>query len=629
MAPDFVRIENDDQVSAKLLSFLGELFCLVTSMESTKNYLLAKRDFIVATDHRSLCHLFRSKEPSAYVLRLLQRLAVFGNFKLTHISGKANFPADSLSRAPLIPETDWETVTKRETQENILAAVLTRAKAKGKGLGEQPEASKAAAQGQGKGKEGNTGLDATQDISLPDPKDSWKSWKELQKECSDLRVLFSWLKDGAPKREEVKRINPALRSYFANLSQLKLDDGVITRIWVNKDGSEIKLVICPEYLIPTLLKETHDHMAHRGVDGSLSLLRSRFYFYSMQKSVEDWIKSCIVCARRKLAHPKAPLVQPDKGYFNHMVYMDLKVLNATPSDDFNYVMVLVDGFTKFCVLEPLKTKTSMEIFSKIYTSWVCVFGCMQRLITDQAKEFHSQAAQEFYELTSIFKSRTTSWHPQSDMAEAFVKNLSTAVTALLLQDDKDEKPPVGWHEKVKYAQMCLNATGQRSTGFSPFYLLTGSEMLIPSPLHLSVPQAKTEVGVAVRNLRARQNRMFEAVFESMGRSLASQKRLYDLKVKGPEIKAGDTVLYRSFTPQPHEVKAFKSMYRKELYTVVRVLGVNLLIKEQNDEGEGSNRIVHYNQVRPFVPRVEPRTSDRRTERTDRYGDNREKDPEIS
>lgn len=54
-----------------------------------------------------------------------------------------------------------------------------------------------------------------------------------------------------------------------------------------------------------------------------------------------------------------------------------------------YVLTLIDLFTKFVVAEPLKSKIVAEV-SPVLTSKLYTFGFVRKIITDQGNEFVRQ-----------------------------------------------------------------------------------------------------------------------------------------------------------------------------------------------------------------------------------------------
>ena len=88
------------------------------------------------------------------------------------------------------------------------------------------------------------------------------------------------------------------------------------------DHKLIRRRVCPgqlqyQLVVPSKYREValsyvHDQMGHLERDRTLELLRERYYWPSMQRSVVDYIAKCGRCIRRKDLNPqRAPLVKTE------------------------------------------------------------------------------------------------------------------------------------------------------------------------------------------------------------------------------------------------------------------------------------------------------------------------------
>lgn len=77
----------------------------------------------------------------------------------------------------------------------------------------------------------------------------------------------------------------------------------------------------PVALRGTVLRSLHDDMGHMGMERTLDLVRTRFFWPKMSSSVEEKIKTCERCVRRKAFPEKAPgtifRVTPDQRAVSH------------------------------------------------------------------------------------------------------------------------------------------------------------------------------------------------------------------------------------------------------------------------------------------------------------------------
>lgn len=82
-------------------------------------------------------------------------------------------------------------------------------------------------------------------------------------------------------------------------------------------------LVLPEVLRSTVLQNLHDDMGHLGIERTLDLVRSRFYWPKMASAIEAKVKACERCVRRKAPPDKAaPLVNINTTRPMELVCMD-------------------------------------------------------------------------------------------------------------------------------------------------------------------------------------------------------------------------------------------------------------------------------------------------------------------
>lgn len=74
-------------------------------------------------------------------------------------------------------------------------------------------------------------------------------------------------------------------------------------------GEPLFQLVLPKAFRPVTLAELHDSVGHLGIERTVDLVRQRFYWPRMALDVEEKIKSCERCVRRKArVEQSAPLV---------------------------------------------------------------------------------------------------------------------------------------------------------------------------------------------------------------------------------------------------------------------------------------------------------------------------------
>ena len=87
-------------------------------------------------------------------------------------------------------------------------------------------------------------------------------------------------------------------------------------------------------------------------------------------------------------------------------------LPVTPRGN-NYILTIIDCFTRYAIVVPLPDQLSFVIASAIVGNHITVYGTPRSILTDQGRNFESAEFLEFCNFFRIYKLQTTSYHLQS------------------------------------------------------------------------------------------------------------------------------------------------------------------------------------------------------------------------
>eukprot|EP00108_Taenia_solium_P006417 TsM_000973800 transcript=TsM_000973800 gene=TsM_000973800 len=145
-----------------------------------------------------------------------------------------------------------------------------------------------------------------------------------------------------------------------------------------------------------------------------------------------------------------------------------------------YILVMVDYFTKVAEAEAMKSQDAEAVDSTFFNRWICQHGVPESVHSDQGPNFESRLFTELCKTLGIAKTRTTPWHPQGN---GQVERTNRTLVGLLKAFTKGAKPE-DWDLSLGRAPLAYRATVHASTGVSPFKMLTGREMRVPSDIFL-------------------------------------------------------------------------------------------------------------------------------------------------
>jgi len=151
----------------------------------------------------------------------------------------------------------------------------------------------------------------------------------------------------------------------------------------------------------------------------------------MGKSVEDYVRKCDPCHRRKeerkFVAPLGEVQEPKPLSRSHPWTLRSLFDNSTKN---NYLITFTDNFTKYVETYPIPDQ-SAESCARVYaTPIITRHGKGSTLITGQGRSFVSSFFKETCRILGIQKVNTSSYppSPSNGMVERFLRSLHTGLS---------------------------------------------------------------------------------------------------------------------------------------------------------------------------------------------------------
>ncbi|GFX14347.1 hypothetical protein TNCV_1768411 [Trichonephila clavipes] len=133
------------------------------------------------------------------------------------------------------------------------------------------------------------------------------------------------------------------------------------------------------------------------------MVKQSFYFPNVRKCVENVINNCIECILVNKKRGKGEgLLNPIPKENIPLSTYHIDFLGPLPSTNknYNHILSIIDAFTKFVWLYPVKSTSSRDALEKLKQQEI-TFGTPHRIITDKGTAFTSKEFREYCENENI------------------------------------------------------------------------------------------------------------------------------------------------------------------------------------------------------------------------------------
>ena len=323
----------------------------------------------------------------------------------------------------------------------------------------------------------------------------------------------------------------------------------------------------PKELRSDVLKSYHDCLAgggHLGSNRTFYTIRQKFFIGLNIIRKKTTLFYLVTPAKKKTDRKKHPIPltnMPMAESFERW-HMDILGPLTTTDDGYQYILLVVDSFSRWSEAFPLKTQEAIEVATVLFNEIIARYGAPRILVSDRGKNFMSKLVSALCEMFDITRHHTSAYHPQTNST---CERLNSTIAQILrAYIDKDHK---NWPSLLPSVMMaCRMSPSTQSTGLSPFYLLFGKEMNLPIDTSL-IP--KTSMGLDAQtyfeNLLRRLNVAKEITGSSMKIAQEKSKARHDKNAKDPGFKIKDKVLLKNARVKVGQCPKFAEKYLGPFY----------------------------------------------------------------
>jgi len=380
-----------------------ELLAIVFACKKFRHYLIGHK-VRVLTDHHSLTFLNTCQLLNARLVRWSTFLQEY-QLEIIHIPGKENVGADTLTRYPQSPTED----TPRNTRTIVINKLAL--------LNYSPE---------------------------------------LRKQFNELHTLQQ-------SDEHIQKLRQRMNQ--------RADNNIIihNELLFRKSHNGEYQVLVPRELVQPLVIETHQIYGHCGTYKTYKLLQQHHQFQRMYHAVKRIIKTCDTCQRTKVnnitARGPTLSILPEKPL--EMVSADLMGPLPRGQGGCRYILAILDLFSKYIKLYPLKRATTETISKRIINDYIPTVGLFQKILTDNGTQFTSQKWDHIMNGLKIKSLHTTIYHPESNPVERANREIGRLLRTYC------HRQHTNWLRWLDNVEFWINNTTHTTTGYTPQYIMRG------------------------------------------------------------------------------------------------------------------------------------------------------------
>lgn len=219
----------------------------------------------------------------------------------------------------------------------------------------------------------------------------------------------------------------------------------------------------------------HTKFGHRGYNGVMDHIANSFWWPQMNSYVRKALRGCLDCRRRKDPRlMRAGLTQSVMASEpGELLLIDFTGIVTQSLEGYVVILVIVDGFTRYPFAIPMREKTAQSIATALMNHVFAHIGLPKAIHSDNEPCLVDQALEIVFAKLGVRRTTSSIRHPTGNSpAERFIRYLHASL-AIVLPDYK------AWPQTLPLILFAYRVLPQKTTGYSPFFLMYGRHPLLP------------------------------------------------------------------------------------------------------------------------------------------------------
>lgn len=165
-------------------------------------------------------------------------------------------------------------------------------------------------------------------------------------------------------------------------------------IWFQREkNSEIWRLVVPKSIQKAIVTSEHERIGHGGLYKTSKQIGRNFWWKNMSKDIKPLVLSCDLCQRvkhlnRNLEGPYDHICSENPG---DLATVDFYGPLPRSLGGVEYIFVVLDSFSKYVKLYPIKRANTRTVLKKILVDYVQEVGKPRRILADNGTQFRAIA----------------------------------------------------------------------------------------------------------------------------------------------------------------------------------------------------------------------------------------------
>jgi len=173
----------------------------------------------------------------------------------------------------------------------------------------------------------------------------------------------------------------------------------------------------------------------------------------MRHDFGRYAQCCVACQKAKVQRHNVTPLQPFKSPDQRFYFLHCDIVGRLPVtlDGHQYLLTIIDGFTRHLEAIPLKDSSSKTVANAFVFNWISRYGCPAKITCDRGAQFTSNLWANLCNFLGCKLNLTCSYRPQCNgLIECTHSTLKAVLRAL--------ENPQKWLQNLPWVLLALRAT---------------------------------------------------------------------------------------------------------------------------------------------------------------------------